>query len=454
MIFKRNILYFLILAIVHSSLFAVNPTKKAEEAQGFGDIYAKGALLVDVSTGTVLFEKNKNETFKPASIVKLMTGLLVYEKTQLQGSVLIEPEDTYVEPSHVPLRAGEWVTVDDLVHSLLIGSDNDSAMALARHVGGSTPKFVAMMNAKAKQIGCLNTYFSNPHGLPDNQTITSAYDMMLIFNEFMKVPKLREITKLKNYEIRTRVGRQNIKNHNKLLGKLEGMGSAKTGWTYASKHTYAASVIRNNRELRLILLNSSNKWSDAEKLFNYEFNHLPVIKNMPHGAPEGQLVQSESPLPTPTQVTLASNSAEIPVPIISHQPQAPKKDSEKEKKNLNEKKEDLSKKENLKPIEKTSKKEEKPTPKDEKVKPEKPKENSKTEGAQAKSKKKIKPLEIGKIKLSPYTVKKGDTLDLIAKKHKCTVEEVMLHNPIINPNKISPGVILYLPTPAGEGKKK
>jgi D-alanyl-D-alanine carboxypeptidase len=237
-------------------------------------VQARSALLVDATSGKVLFRRNPAEALPPASTVKLLTALLVYERTHLKGEVVVQKADTLVEPSRIPLRTGETVPVKTLVQSLLIGSDNDSALALARHTGGSVEKFVTLMNARARELGCTNSLFKNPNGLPVPGQVTTAYDLLKIFQAAMAVPELREICCTRSIALRTAAGLQTLKNHNKLLGVYPGMGPAKTGWTFRSEHTYAASAIRNGHELQLILLHSVNKWADAKTLFDFGFEQF------------------------------------------------------------------------------------------------------------------------------------------------------------------------------------
>jgi D-alanyl-D-alanine carboxypeptidase (penicillin-binding protein 5/6) len=238
-------------------------------------VKAKSCLLVDAGTGNVLFARQPHAKHPPASTVKLMTALLVYQRTGLQGTSEVVSADTKVEPSHVPLRVGERVSVREMTRTLLVGSDNDSALFLGRQAAGSWPEFVQMMNTYARRLGCTNTVFKNPNGLPAKGQYTTCFDLLKIFNETLRVPELRKMLTTKGFTLETAVGSQWVKNHNKLLGKYEGMGPAKTGWTFASRHTYAASAERNGRELRLIILNSPNKWVDAKLLLDYGFS-LPA----------------------------------------------------------------------------------------------------------------------------------------------------------------------------------
>ena len=237
-------------------------------------VQARSALLVNAASGEALFSRNPNEPLPPASTVKQLTALLVYERTQLRGEVVVQRADTMVVPSRIPLRAGETVPVRTLVESLLIGSDNDSALALARHTGGSVGKFVAMMNSRARELGCTGSLFENPNGLPASGQVTTADDLLKIFRAAMAVPELQQICQTPRLRLQTAAGSQTIKNHNKLLGVYPGMGPAKTGWTFDSKHTFAAAAARDGHELYLVLLHSANKWTDAETLFDFGFEQI------------------------------------------------------------------------------------------------------------------------------------------------------------------------------------
>lgn len=237
-------------------------------------VKAESVLLVEARTGKVLFSRNIDHPLPPASTTKLMTALLAYERTGLRGSFKVATQDTKVEPTKLSLMPGETVTVMGMVKSLLVGSANDSAMAIARHLGGSVANFSAMMNRRARELGCTKTTFKNPNGLPAQGQLTTARDLLKIFQATISKPELRQICQVKSFVIRTARGSKTITNHNKLLGVFPGMGPAKTGWTYSSKHTYAASASRDGSELHLIILKSPNKWVDARLLFNYGFERL------------------------------------------------------------------------------------------------------------------------------------------------------------------------------------
>jgi len=235
-------------------------------------VQAEAALLLDAATGEILYARRPNAQHPPASTVKLLTALIVWEATGLKGEVKVDLSDTRVEPSHVPLRAGETVPVRDLVTALLVGSANDTAMALGRHVAGSHEAFMRLMNQRARELGCRDSIFKNPNGLPAPGQYTTCRDMMVIFQHVLAVPELRRICALPAYTLNTAAGTRRVRNHNKLLGVYPGMGPAKTGWTVASRHTYAASASRGGRDLLLVLLKSPNKWNDARAIFDYGFS--------------------------------------------------------------------------------------------------------------------------------------------------------------------------------------
>jgi D-alanyl-D-alanine carboxypeptidase len=325
------------------------------------DLLAKAALLMDPLTGEVLYARDIDSPFPPASTVKLMTALLAYKKTGGQGSVTVVQEDVRVEPSTVPLRPGETVPVSELFRSIIIGSDNDSAMALARISSGSTTQFVAEMNAEAAKMGMSKTRFANPHGLPGSGQRTTARDLMTLFNHFLSHSELRRIAQTQIYNLKTAIGLQHMRNHNKLLGVYPGMGPAKTGWTYEARHTFAASATREGRELRLTLLKSANKWQDTRLLFDYGFANLP---------------------PPPAN------------PIASSLPIAGKPVSQE---NVQE----------------------------------------------------TKPVEVV-IQPEPilYTIRRGDSLTTIARRFSVGVEDVLLFNPMDDPDILVPGQTLRIPIKA------
>ncbi|MDL5054502.1 D-alanyl-D-alanine carboxypeptidase family protein [Oscillatoria laete-virens NRMC-F 0139] len=298
-----TLLFFLRLGPGHVTSQEMRPSIAGVEAKAF--------LLVDGQTGKIIAQRNPHQKHPPASTTKLMTALLVYEKKGLNGRVKVVPSDTRVVPSHVPLRPGEVVPVVDLMHATIITSGNDAAKALARYTAGSDEAFIDMMNARARQLGCRNTVFKNPNGLPAPGMVSTVSDLMLIFRKVLSYPDLSRMFASTDYVLKTRAGRRVLKNHNRLLGRYPGMGPAKTGWTVSSRHTYAASVTRNGRTVYLTLLNSPNKWRDAVALFDYAFANLPSSR--PSSPPSGTKKSTSTSSSIPSRQVVASSAARAPV---------------------------------------------------------------------------------------------------------------------------------------------
>ncbi len=247
------------------------------KAQGALDsrVQASSVLLWDEGSKRALFQRDIHASHAPASTTKLMTALLVYEKTGLHGEVEIASED--FPPGSgvatVRLLPGDRFAVADLVRAMLISSSNEAAFALARHTSGSVAAFVAEMNDRAKRLGCEKTHFVNPEGITEPGHSTCASDLLRLFEAVLAVEPLRAICSMESYALLTTGGKavQYLMNTNRLLGPYPGMGPAKTGYTREARHTYAALCQRGERKVALILLDSPNKWIDAVALFDYAF---------------------------------------------------------------------------------------------------------------------------------------------------------------------------------------
>ncbi|WP_018290907.1 D-alanyl-D-alanine carboxypeptidase family protein [Verrucomicrobium sp. 3C] len=238
-------------------------------------VQAGSVLLWDEGSKSALFRRQMDAPHPPASTTKLMTALLVYEKTRLAGEVVVSHEDlpSSGEVSTVRLLPGDRLLVTDLVRALLISSSNEAALALARQTSGSVVAFVAEMNARAKGLGCEKTHFVNPSGQTEPGHLSCASDLLRIFEAVLAVEPLRRICASESYSLRSAEGKpiQYLMNTNRLLGPYPGMGPAKTGWTQEARHTYAALCQRGERKVALILLDSPNKWADAVALFDFAF---------------------------------------------------------------------------------------------------------------------------------------------------------------------------------------
>lgn len=160
-------------------------------------------LLLDIKNKQVLYSKGAYDRVYPASITKIMTALLAFQYGNMEDVVTISEENITLEEGSqvIGFQVGDKVTMDELVHGLLVYSGNDAASAIATHIGGSTEKFVDMMNSYAAQLGCTGTHFTNPHGLQNENHYTTPYDIYLMLKEALRFPEFTQITQLGSYTI-------------------------------------------------------------------------------------------------------------------------------------------------------------------------------------------------------------------------------------------------------------
>ncbi|QSR88655.1 D-alanyl-D-alanine carboxypeptidase [Methylacidiphilum caldifontis] len=230
------------------------------------NLQARSALVWDSDQKKDLFSRDADSQYYPASTTKLMTALITYEKTKLEGTVTIQPADLgLTEYPVIRFFPGEKYAVRSLVYALLLSSSNEAAMALARQSCGTVMSFVDEMNKKAKSLGCTHTHFQNPHGISYPGHVTTANDLRKIFEAFLDIPQLVKVASSSSYELATLDGKpvQYLMNTNKLLDLYQGMVAGKTGWTPESRNTFVGFCQRQNKKLIIVILDSPNKWQDA-----------------------------------------------------------------------------------------------------------------------------------------------------------------------------------------------
>jgi D-alanyl-D-alanine carboxypeptidase (penicillin-binding protein 5/6) len=241
------------------------------------EISAKQAILVNGTTGEVLFEKKADEKAYPASTTKIITALVTLEtlkrwNADIDQKVRIPESAADVEGSSIYLNAGEEVSIKDLLYGLMLRSGNDAAVALAEIIGGNTANFVQMMNEKAQALGCANTNFMNPNGLYDKNHYTTVREMAWISMEAMKNETFREIASARSWQ----AGRQPDKynyfyNKNKVVFQYQGGTGIKIGYTEKSGRTLVASAEREGVLLICVVMNAPDWFRDAYALLNYGF---------------------------------------------------------------------------------------------------------------------------------------------------------------------------------------
>lgn len=269
------------------------------------NVYAEAAIVMEASTGLILYEKNINEAYYPASITKILSALLVIENSS-PGEVVTFSRDSVFnierDSSHIGIDVGEELTVLQCLYGILLESANEVTYAAAEHVAGSIEAFSEMMNEKARSLGALNSSFVNPHGLPDDNHYTTAYDMALITREAMKNETFRKITGARTYQIpptNKQKETRYLRNHHKFILKndlnYEGIVGGKTGFTSKARYTLVSVAKRGDLELICVILKddtSAHQYEDTKKLLDFGFDNFSIypIKDL-----ESPNVIQESP---------------------------------------------------------------------------------------------------------------------------------------------------------------
>lgn len=243
-------------------------------------ISAESAIVIDLKTGRVLYEKNSEKQLPMASTTKILTALVAMENGDLDGLVKVSDETTNIEGSSIYLKAGETMTLRDLLYGLMLCSGNDAACTIAKHIGGgSIEKFIQMMNEKAYDIGAFNSLFKNPHGLHDSNHYTTAHDLALITQEAMKNDTFKKIVGTKLWIAEREGDRYKyFYNKNKVLSQYTGGTGVKIGYTRAAGRCLVASGKKDNMEVICVVLNDSNWFNDAYRLMDYAFNKYEPFK--------------------------------------------------------------------------------------------------------------------------------------------------------------------------------
>ena len=276
------------------------------------EVAAPSAILMETATGKILYEKNAHERLAPASVTKVMTLLLVMEALE-NGRIGWNDTVTASEAaankggSQVYLEAGEQMTMDEMLKSVVVSSANDCATALAEHIAGSEDAFVAMMNQRAAELGMEDTHFVNCTGLDDEpdakEHLTSAYDIAVMSRELLKHDDIRKYTTIWMDTVRN--GEFGLSNTNKLVRFYSGATGLKTGYTSTAGHCLAASAQREGVEYVAVVLhcaNSGERFQSARQLLDYGFANYTLLQPEP-----GEEIPA-------VPVTLGAEESIVPVP--------------------------------------------------------------------------------------------------------------------------------------------
>ena len=259
------------------------------------DIKGKSALLMDVATGTILYESNSHEPLAPASVTKVMTMLLIMEaidsgKIGWDDTVTASEAAAAKGGSQIYLKVGETMTVSDMVKSIAVSSANDCACAMAEHIAGSEAAFVDRMNTRAQELGMEDTHFVNCTGLDDGADAashrTSAYDIALMSRELLKNhPDIKKYTTIWMDSVRG--GAFGLANTNKLIRFYSGATGIKTGFTSGAGYCLSASAQREGLELIAVVMGcdtSPNRFAACKSMLDYGFANFALISAKPEQA--------------------------------------------------------------------------------------------------------------------------------------------------------------------------
>lgn len=249
-------------------------------------VWAESAVVLDIDSGTFLYAKNIDATKYPASITKIMTTLLALENARLDERVTFSKNAIFgIErnSSHIGIRPDEILSMEECIYGMMLASANEVCLAVAEHIGGSVDAFVEMMNQKALELGCTNTHFTNPNGLPNEQHYTTAHDMALIAQAAYKNPKFRTViqTKVSSIPTTNMCGEVRwFQNHHKMILDgdyyYEGCTGGKTGFTQAALNTLVTYAERNGRRLVCVSLRTNGRqvYTDTAAMLNYGFDNF------------------------------------------------------------------------------------------------------------------------------------------------------------------------------------
>ncbi len=252
------------------------------------EITAEAAIVMEANTGTILYAKNIHEELYPASTTKIMTCLLAVENASLSDEVKFSNEAVFSIPrdgSNIGMDVGQSITLEQALYGIMVGSANEVANAVGELVGGTIDGFVAMMNDRAKELGCTNTHFANTNGLQDENHYTSVYDLALISKAFFSNELLCKVGNTPRYHFTPTATQPDdfyLNNKHKLItGEIayEGILGGKTGFTELARETLVTCAERDSLKLICIVFKdeSPTQFSDTVTLFDYGFNNFQSV---------------------------------------------------------------------------------------------------------------------------------------------------------------------------------
>ncbi len=302
-------------------------------ASSHSESFYKGAIATDAETGTVLFEENADAVTPPASMTKLMTFAVLFDELMkrsiaMDTPVTVTSEDAKVgmmkDSTAVWLRKGEVFTVEELIYAMMIQSANDAAYALAHKAGGNVGAFVAMMNAKAHDLGMFHSTFRTPNGFPPpsrriaDGDLTTPRDFAVLCRYLLLHTNILKYTSVKTRAFGAGVRLQPVQmtNHNHLLGKIAGVDGLKTGFTSGAGFCLSATALREGRRIIVVMMDSPDQRTrdlNVQELISQAFAALPL------GGKAFEPLQNDFPEPTrPTPAPPAEAASQGNGPVVHY----------------------------------------------------------------------------------------------------------------------------------------
>jgi D-alanyl-D-alanine carboxypeptidase (penicillin-binding protein 5/6) len=277
-------------------------------------ITARAAVVLDANTGRILWERDAGRPMPPASTTKIMTTVLALESGRLDRTLIVSPLAAAQVPSKLGLRAGQRIQLEDLTYALMLKSANDASVVVAEGLAGSVAQFADLMNQRAREIGATSTSFRNPHGLPDEDHLTSAYDMALMLRHALTVPGFREIAASSAKVIQvedTKVRPIALRSKNRLLSGYFVPVLGKTGYTRAAGRCFAGAGELNGHKVITVVFGASDMWGDTRRLMEYGFSSFEDT------APTVQLALEQSRRSAATKVARKSSRSRRTTTVVA-----------------------------------------------------------------------------------------------------------------------------------------
>lgn len=290
---KRKVKIACLMAAILYLISSFTPVYAEESWPKMPKVEAPSICVIEIMTGTILYERNMDEVNYPASITKIMTALLALEHSSLDEIVTFSEKAVYGnegDTSHISRDIGEKMTMEECLYGMMLESANECAWAIGEHIGGTMENFVKMMNERAAEIGCSNTHFNNPNGLPDEEHWTSAHDMALISAEAYKNETFRVIVGAGSYTIPPTNKHEDetpLHNHHKMVYPWRGdykylyeyATGGKTGYTNAAGNTLVSFAQKEDMPIVCVVMREESPYhyTDTRIMFDYCFEHFKLL---------------------------------------------------------------------------------------------------------------------------------------------------------------------------------